>query len=45
MTSHLLAKKYKYARPGIQTTPWNTQELCMNDPFGNRMVFFESIQK
>ncbi|MDN4073314.1 hypothetical protein QYF49_09890 [Fictibacillus sp. CENA-BCM004] len=29
----------------MQTTPWNTQELCMNDPFGNRMVFFESIQK
>nr|WP_045523251.1 glyoxalase superfamily protein [Neobacillus niacini] len=42
--SNLLSKKYKYSRPGIEKTPWNTQEVSVLDPFGNRIVFFESIQ-
>ncbi|MFJ7922281.1 glyoxalase superfamily protein [Lysinibacillus fusiformis] len=43
--SNLILKKYKYTRPGIQTTPWNSQEVCIGDPFGNRIVFFENLQK
>ena len=43
--SNLISKKYKYTRPGIQTTPWNSQEVCIGDPFGNRIVFFENLQK
>ncbi|MFB7142017.1 glyoxalase superfamily protein [Gottfriedia sp. NPDC056225] len=43
--SKLLSKKYKYARPGIETTPWNTREVCVGDPFGNRIVFFENIKE
>lgn len=37
----LLVKAYKYNRPGIGRTPWNT--LCMEviDPFGNRLSFNE----
>ncbi|GLX67994.1 glyoxalase superfamily protein [Paenibacillus glycanilyticus] len=38
----LLNKKYKYARPGLEETPWNTLELRIGDPFGNRVVFSES---
>lgn len=38
----LLSKAYKYARPGIETTPWHTREVSLADPFGNRLVFFES---
>ncbi|WP_419719841.1 glyoxalase superfamily protein [Lysinibacillus fusiformis] len=43
--SNLISMKYKYTRPGIQTTPWNSQEVCIGDPFGNRIVFFENLQK
>jgi uncharacterized glyoxalase superfamily protein PhnB len=43
--SNLISKKYKYARPGIETTPWNTLEVRIGDPFGNRIVFFENIKK
>lgn len=43
--SNLISKKYKYARPGIEETPWNTREVRVGDPFGNRIVFYESIGK
>ena len=32
---------YKYAKPGLNQTPWNTREMTVTDPFGNRLVFFE----
>ncbi len=35
----LLAKQYKYSRPGIEHTPWDTREMNLTDPFGNRLVF------
>ncbi|SCW28620.1 Uncharacterized conserved protein PhnB, glyoxalase superfamily [Paenibacillus tianmuensis] len=38
----LEAKDYKYAKPGLETTPWETQELTVTDPFGNRLIFFEA---
>ncbi|MCP3028454.1 glyoxalase superfamily protein [Halobacillus sp. A5] len=41
--SILISKQYKYARPGIETTPWNTQEVRIGDPFGNKIVFFENL--
>jgi hypothetical protein len=34
----LLAKKYKYARPGIQEMPWG-RDMTIGDPFGNRLTF------
>ena len=37
----LLEKEYKYSRPGIEDTSWGHRELRLNDPFGNRLVFFE----
>lgn len=39
--AELGAKAYKYARPGIQQTPWNTREVAIADPFGNRLIFYE----
>ncbi|WEG13444.1 glyoxalase superfamily protein [Pullulanibacillus sp. KACC 23026] len=42
--SKLLSKNYKYARPGIETTPWHTREVSIRDPFGNRIIFFENLQ-
>ncbi|MCP3772362.1 VOC family protein [Paenibacillus sp. MZ04-78.2] len=38
----LEAKDYKYAKPGLETTPWDTRELTVKDPFGNRLIFFEA---
>lgn len=35
----LLAKQYKYARPGIEDTPWGSRDMSIGDPFGNRLTF------
>ncbi len=35
----LLAKRYKYARPGIIDKPWGTREMTIADPFGNKLTF------
>ena len=37
----LLDKQYKFMRPGIGKTPWNSKTYCMEviDPFGNRLTF------
>ncbi|MGX9142780.1 glyoxalase superfamily protein [Mesorhizobium sp. 128a] len=37
----LIGKKYRYARPGLETTPWETREVSVGDPFGNRLHFYE----
>lgn len=37
----LLSKNYKYARPGIEATSWNSKEVCIKDPFGNKIVFYQ----
>jgi catechol 2,3-dioxygenase-like lactoylglutathione lyase family enzyme len=36
----LLAKRYKYARPGVEDMPWGTRDMSIQDPFGNRLTFF-----
>ena len=37
--TELMAKQYKYARPGVENTPWGTREMCISDPSGNRLMF------
>ncbi|MGM0846243.1 MAG: glyoxalase superfamily protein [Bacillota bacterium] len=39
----LIEKEYKYMKPGIEDTPWNTREVKVTDPFGNRLIFFSSV--
>lgn len=39
--AELLAKNYKYSRPGIEETPWGSREMSIHDPFGNRLTFFQ----
>jgi hypothetical protein len=39
----LLAKKYKYARPGIQEMPWGTREMSIADPFRNQVIFWSPL--
>lgn len=40
--ARLYSKKYGFARPGLESTPWETIELTVTDPFSNRIVFFEN---
>ncbi|WP_425465523.1 glyoxalase superfamily protein [Paenibacillus hemerocallicola] len=39
----LLDKRYKHARPGLEKTPWNTAECSIQDPAGNRIIFYENL--
>ena len=38
--ARLTAADYRYAKPGIESTPWGSRELRVTDPFGNRLIFF-----
>jgi len=40
----LTARKYRFARPGLEATPWNTREVTVTDPFGNRLTFYEDVK-
>jgi catechol 2,3-dioxygenase-like lactoylglutathione lyase family enzyme len=41
--AELLAKNYAFARPGIEATPWETRDMSVKDPFGNRLTFTSAI--
>lgn len=41
--AQLLAKHYKYARPGIEEMPWGSRDMSVSDPFGNRLTFTDAI--
>lgn len=41
----LIAKKYKYARPGCEETDFDTIEMKISDPFGNKLSFFQNLEK
>lgn len=38
----LLATDYKYARPGVEATPWGSRDMRITDPFGNRLIFTDN---
>ncbi|KFN04412.1 glyoxalase/bleomycin resistance/extradiol dioxygenase family protein [Bacillus clarus] len=39
----LSSKEYSYSKPNIETTPWDTMELTVIDPFSNRITFYEEV--
>lgn len=41
----LIEKQYSYSRPGLDRTSWGTEECCVIDPFGNRIIFYEDLNK
>jgi uncharacterized glyoxalase superfamily protein PhnB len=41
--TELIAKKYKYNRPGLEIAPWNAKCMEVIDPFGNRLRFNEDL--
>ncbi|MEP6567292.1 MAG: glyoxalase superfamily protein, partial [Mesorhizobium sp.] len=40
----LTARNYRFARPGLEQTPWKTKEVTVTDPFGNRLTFYEDVR-
>ncbi|MES2932629.1 MAG: glyoxalase superfamily protein [Pseudomonadota bacterium] len=41
--AELNAKRYKNARPGIVRQPWQSDEMTIADPFGNRLTFTQPV--
>lgn len=41
----LIDKNFNYSRPGLENTPWGSNECCVIDPFGNRLIFYEFSHK
>lgn len=39
--AELTSKKYRFLNPGIEDQPWGSREVCVQDPFGNRLNFFQ----
>ena len=39
----LIAKNYRYARPGLERQDWGWDEMIIRDPNGNRLVFCTPI--
>lgn len=37
----LQSSDYRFANPGLETTPWGSLDVTVTDPFGNRIVFSE----
>jgi catechol 2,3-dioxygenase-like lactoylglutathione lyase family enzyme len=40
----LIAKNYSYGRPGIELAPWNAKTMELIDPFGNKLLFNETLE-
>ncbi len=38
-------RPYKYNRPSLQTTDWNTLTLELIDPFSNKLLFSQDMAK
>lgn len=41
----LLNKKYKYNRPGLEKTFYDTVSFTVDDPFGNKIIFNEKFDE
>jgi uncharacterized glyoxalase superfamily protein PhnB len=41
--AELLAKQYTWSRPHIEDTAWDSRDMSIKDPFGNRLTFTNAI--
>lgn len=39
----LAARSYPGVNPSVIEQPWGMRELFLTDPFGNRIIFFETL--
>lgn len=42
--AELAGKNYKYYRPSVEQTPWDTWAMHLLDPFGNKLRFNEPVK-
>lgn len=40
--AELVAKDNRNMKPGVEIMPWGSRDMCVIDPFGNRLIFTES---
>lgn len=40
----LASRPNPYMRPGIEHAPWNAKVMQLTDPFGNRLLFNQSLR-
>lgn len=46
LSAALRAKKYKHANPGDPVDQeWRCRELCIQDPSGNKLIFYTNLPK
>ena len=43
LADELSAKSYRYLRPSVETKPWGELSLELIDPFGNHVIFYETL--
>ena len=41
--AELIGRRYGYARPGLEETPWGFKDVSVTDLFGNRLTFTNAI--
>jgi uncharacterized glyoxalase superfamily protein PhnB len=41
--AELSGKGYMFARPALETQPWDMREVTVTDPAGNRLTFFADL--
>lgn len=41
----LIGKQYRHNRPGLEKRDWGVMQVAVVDPFGNRIVFNQPIEK
>lgn len=39
----LQQKRYGYAHATIEAMPWGSRDMSLRDPFGNRLIFTDSV--
>jgi catechol 2,3-dioxygenase-like lactoylglutathione lyase family enzyme len=41
----LRASGYKYYKPGLQDQEWGTREMSIQDPSGNKLIFYRELPR
>ena len=41
----LMSQRYRHSRPLLRTQEWGERSMTIADPFGNKITFYETIEK
>lgn len=45
LCEQLNAKKYRHARPAYQDQEWGTRDMTIDDPFRNKIIFWQELPR